>query len=148
VKVDVSDGATRATTTYDVVRAQVPHMVTLLMYRSQFQLTPDKREYFVYAPSDMVSSVKLAFQLWRRWEKPARDTNLALDLNFDYPKVEDAAVSEPIDDKFYQEMWRSIRMRKHRAAGHPEDPFAFTCLDPSVTVFRAENFQKDLIVTA
>jgi hypothetical protein len=86
--------------------------------------------------------------LWRRWEKPARPSwDLVTDLNDDYPKVEDAAVSEPIDDNFFAEMWEAARSRKHLKAGHPNDPFAFTCLDPTVKVWRTENFQKDLAVT-
>jgi spermidine/putrescine-binding protein len=92
--------------------------------------------------------VKIVMRLWRRWEKPARASwDLVSDLNDDYPKVDDAAVSEPIDDKFFDEMWAATKQRKHLKAGHPADPFAFTCLDPTVKVYRTENFQKDLVVT-
>jgi hypothetical protein len=130
------------------VRAQVPHLVRLLVYYSKLQLIPDEKEYFVYAPMDYKSSVKIVMRLWRRWEKPARPSwDLVTDLNDDYPKVEDAAVSEPIDDNFFAEMWEAARSRKHLKAGHPNDPFAFTCLDPTVKVWRTENFQKDLAVT-
>ena len=129
-------------------RAQIPHLVTLLVYKSKFQMTPDRREYFVYAPPDIKSSVRLAMQLWRRWEKPRRlEEILLVDMEDDFPKVEDAAVSEPIDDKFFDEMWASIRLRKHRAAGHPVDPFAFTSMDPDIMVYKAADFQAGLAIT-
>ena len=133
---------------HDLVRAQVPHLVTLLVYRSKLQLRPAEREYFVYAPMDYKSSVKIVMRMWRRWEKPRRrEADSVIDMLDDYPKVEDAAVSEPIDDKFFDEMWKATRQRKHLCAGHPNDPFVFTCLDPSVKVFRTEDFQKDLVVS-
>ena len=131
---------------HDLVRAQVPHLVRLLVYGSKLQLQPTEREYFVYAPMDYKSSVRLVMRLWRRWEKPRR-VEFVGDMLDDYPKVEDAAVSEPIDDNFFDEMWRATKQRNHRSAGHPADPFAFTCLDPGVKVFRTADFQKDLVVT-
>lgn len=143
-----SDGSASVEVRHDVVRAQVPHLVTLLIYSSKFQLQAEPREYFVYAPMDVQHSVKLALKLWRRWEKPRRvGDQFVEDLRDDYPKVDDAAVSEPIDDKFFDEMWRSIRLRNHRAAGNPDDPFAFTCLDRSIKVYRTSDFQKDLVVS-
>lgn len=141
-------GKIRTEVKNDLVRAQVPHLVRLLVYHSKFQVTPDEREYFVYAPMDYKSSVKLVMDLWRRWEKPRKKGwEFVEDMRDDYPKVEDAAVSEPIDDNFFDEMWRAAKQRAHRAAGHPDDPFAFTCLDPTVKVYRTADFQKDLVVT-
>ena len=101
-RVDVSGpaGAESVEVRHELVRAQVPHLVTLIVYTSKFQLVGDTREYFVYAPMDLQQSVKLAFGLWRRWEKPRRGV-CTVDLREDYPKVDDAAVSEPIDDAFF-----------------------------------------------
>jgi hypothetical protein len=144
----VEDGKAVTQVKNDLVRAQWPHLVRLLVYRSKFQMQPDEREYFVYAPMDYKSSVKLVMRLWRRWEKPRKaGWEFVEDLNDDYPKVDDAAVSEPIDDNFFDEMWNAAKQRKHLSAGHPGDPFAFTCLDPSIKVYRTEDFQKDLVAT-
>ena len=133
---------------HDLVRAQVPHLVTLIVYESKFQLKGTTREYFVYAPMDIQKSVQLAFKLWRKWEKPRRAAGVWIeDMRDDYPKVDDAAVSDPIDDNFFAEMWRATFTKKHRCAGLPHDPFAFTCLDPSVKVYRSEDFQKGLRIT-
>ena len=132
----------------DLRRAQLPHLVTLLVYSSKFQLEPVRREYFVYAPPDIKSSVKLAMQLWKRWEKPRRAIDyLVTDMNEDFPKVEDACVSEVIDDKFFDEMWKNVSAKAHKAAGHPADPFAFTSLDPDIMVYKFTDFQKGLAVT-
>ena len=68
----VEDGKAVTQVKNDLVRAQVSHLVRLLVYRSKFQMQPDEREYFVYAPMDYKSSVKLVMQLWRRWEKPRK----------------------------------------------------------------------------
>jgi hypothetical protein len=133
---------------HDMVRAQVPHLVTLIVYSSKFQLQGETREYFVYAPMDVQHSVKLAFKLWRRWEKPRRAAGVWIeDLNDDFPKVDNAAVSEPIDDNFFAEMWKATYPKKHRCAGSPYDPFAFTCLDPAVKVYRSADFQSGLRLT-
>jgi hypothetical protein len=131
-----------------LVRAQIPYLVTLLMYSSKFQLEATRREYLLYAPMDVKSAAKLAFQLWRRWEKPARaEWDVCDDLENDYPKLDDAAVVEPIDDATFDDQWRSARTRKHRAAGDQDDPFAFTCLDQDVMLFKAADFQQGLRVT-
>ncbi len=124
----------------DLVRAQIPYLVTLVTYRSKLQVQGEAHEYFVYAPADVKSAVQLAYRLWKRWEK--------LDADADYPKVDDGAVADPIDDALFADMWRYVRRTdKYRAAGHPDDPFAFTAMDPSIKVFRTENFQKGLAVT-
>ena len=136
-----SAGAEAVEVKHDLVRAQVPHLVRLLVYRSKFQMQPDEREYFVYAPMDYKSSVKLVMDLWRRWEKPRRKGwEFVEDLRDDYQKVDDAAVSEPIDDKLFDEMWNATKQRNHHKAGHPSDPFAFTCLDPGIKVYRTSDF--------
>lgn len=147
-RVDVvgPSGAESVEVRHELVRAQVPHLVTLIVYTSKFQLVGDTREYFVYAPMDLQQSVKLAFGLWRRWEKPRRGVCM-VDLREDYPKVDDAAVSEPIDDAFFDEMWRAVRNKAHKCAGDPRNPFAFTCLDPSVKVYKYSDFQKGLAVS-
>ena len=129
-------------------RAQIPYLVTLLVYHSKFQLVAERREYFVYAPGDIQSSVKLAFQLWRRWEKPRRTADAWIeDMRDDYPKVDDGAVSEPIDDACFAEMWKAAQGRKHRCAGDPRDPFAFTCMDPDVMIYKHADFQQGLRLT-
>lgn len=143
-----ADGKFTTEVSNDLVRAQVPHIVTLIAYGSKFQLEPTLREYFVYAPMDYKSSVKLALSLWRRWEKPKRkEWETVEDLRDDYPKIEDATVSEPIDDNFFVEMWNATKLRRHRFAGHPADPFAFTSLEQDIKVYRTTDFQKDLVVT-
>lgn len=144
----IEDGKAVTQVKNDLVRAQWPHLVRLLVYRSKFQMQPDEREYFVYAPMDYKSSVKIVMDLWRRWEKPRKaGWEFVEDLSDDYPKVEDAAVSEPIDDKFFDEMWNATKQRNHHKAGHPADPFAFTCLDPDIKVYKTSDFQRDLVVT-
>jgi hypothetical protein len=133
---------------HELVRAQQPYLVTLLITGSRFQMQSTQREYFVYAPADLASAAKLAVRLWRRWEKAPRDPDApTLDMNDDYPKVKDAVLASPIDDNFFKEMWRHARQRPHRTAGHPEDPFAFTCLDQDVRVHKISDFQEGFNVT-
>ena len=57
----------------ELVRAQVPYVVTLLIYASKFEISPTRREYFVYAPLEIQKAAELALRLWRRWERPRRD---------------------------------------------------------------------------
>ena len=64
-----------------------------------------------------------------------------------YPKVDDGIVAEPISDSDYDAHWRDVVKRKHKAAGDPTDPFAFTCLDTDVMVFKTADFQEGLHVT-
>lgn len=147
-EIEIVDGDHTFGTREDLRRLQIPQLVTLLVYRSKFQLQAERREYFVYAPPDIKSAVKLATQLWNRWEKPPRlEEFLLTDMEDIYPKIDDACTSEVIDDAFFDEMWKAARLRKHRAAGHPEDPFAFTSLDPDVMVYKHTDFQKGLAVT-
>lgn len=143
------DGLIQSEVREDLVRAQYPHLVTLCVYSSLFDIEPKYREYFVYAPMDYKNSVRIACELWKRWEKPWRKKDdVVEDLRLDFPKVDDAAVSDPIDDKFFDEMWRDVRGRKHHCAGSPLDPFAFTCLDYDVRVHKTSSFQAGLRVTA
>lgn len=137
-----------ATVQNSLVRAQVPHLVTLLVYHSKFQMVPDHCEYFVYAPREIRHSVRLAFDLWRRWVKGITDPNFIPDIDSDgYPKVDDGAVSEPIDDAFFLDTWKYVRRGKHKCAGNPDDPFAFTSTDNSVKIYRSSDFQSGLDVT-
>lgn len=141
------DGRTGAPVREDLVRAQVPYVVTLLVYRSRFDIVPETREYFVYAPMEVQKAAELALRLWRRWEKPKREEFSGEDMRYDYPKVDDGIVAEPITDSDFDGHWRSVRDRPHRAAGRETDPFAFTCLDPDVKVFKTSDFQAGMSVT-
>ena len=132
------------TTSNELVRYQQPHVVTLLMYRSKLQLVATRREYYVYAPSDYKSAVQLALVLWKRWEC---DPVAKLDGEDNkYPKIEDGAVAEEIDDATFEEQWRAASTRKYKAAGNPGDPFAFTCLDQDVMLYKTSDFQSGLNV--
>jgi hypothetical protein len=130
-----------------MVRAQVPHLVTLLVYKSKFDMVPTQREYFIYAPPDIQGAAQAALMLWRRWEKGRRgvDAIIGVDIADDFPKVDDGAVAEPIDDNFFDETWKHVKNKAHKCAGDPRDPWAFTCLDPEVRIYRAEDFQAGLL---
>lgn len=130
-----------------MVRAQVPHLVTLLVYSSKFDMVPVHREYFIYAPADIQGAAQMALNLWRRWEKGRKgaDAIIGIDIKDDYPKVDDGAVAEPIDDNFFDETWKHVKNKAHKCAGDPRDPWAFTCLDPEVRIYRTEDFQRDLL---
>jgi len=129
-----------------LVRHQLPHVVTLLIYDSKLQLTPTRREYYVYAPGDFKSAVTLAIMLWKRWERGPKPFDVEYRGEEWYPKFEDAVVAEVIDDKCFEEQWRAASSRKFKAAGHPNDPFAFTCLDQDVMLFKTSDFQQGLQV--
>jgi hypothetical protein len=122
----------------------------LLVYKSKFQMEPDKREYFVYAPPKLNSAAEFALRLWRRWEKKpfriVRDPKEVPDMRDDWPKVSDGVVAEPVNDKFFRESWKYVKNRRHKAAGHPDDPIAFACLEPEFSIYKTEDFQKDLPV--
>ena len=127
-----------------LLRAQIPYVVTLLVYESKFQIAPTRREYFVYSPGEQTKAAALALRLWQRWERPPREAFVFEDLRDVFPKVDDGICAEPITDKDYDEHWKYVRNKPHRAAGNPEDPFAFTCLDPDVMVFKVTDFQAGL----
>ncbi len=131
-----------------LIRAQVPYVVTVLVYGSRFQIEPDKREYFVYAPKEIQKAAELAVRLWQRWERPPRTEEFIFgDMRDVYPRIDDGVVVEPIQDSDYDAHWADVRRRAHRAAGDPSDPFAFTCLDDDVKVFKSSDFQAGLSVT-
>lgn len=127
-----------------LVRAQVPYVVTLLIYESKFQIAPTEREYFVYAPLDVQKGAEIAMRLWQRWEKPPRDGEFLFgDMREIYPKVGEGVAATPIGDEDFASHWADVRKRPYRAAGDPEDPFAFTCLDQDVRLFKVADFQAD-----
>jgi len=129
-----------------LVRHQMPHVVTLLIYNSKLQIQPLRREYYIYAPADHKSAVVLAIMLWKRWERGPKPFDVEYKGADWYPKFEDGAVAEVIDDACFEEMWRAASVRKFKAAGHPGDPFAFTCFDQDVMLFKTPDFQQGLQV--
>lgn len=129
-----------------LVRAQVPYIVTLLVYHSKFQIEPTHREYFIYAPMEVQKAAELALRLWQRWERPPRPEFMFEDLREVYPKVDDGVVAEPISDSTFDAHWRDVSKRKNKCAGDPEYPFAFTCLDQDVMLQKVTDFQAGLNV--
>ena len=129
-----------------LVRSQVPYLVTLLVYHSQFDIEPVRREYCVYAPLEVQKAAELAIRLWQRWERPPRPEFLFGDMRDVYPKVDDGVVAEPISDSLFDEHWKDVRKRSHKYAGNPDDPFAFTCLDQDVMLQKITDFQDGLAV--
>ena len=130
-----------------VVRAQVPWYVKMHVYTSQFQVDPVPREYLVYAPKEKSKAAKFAFRLWRRWEKPRRPRTqgmlIGVDMNDDYPKIDDAIWAIDISDSDFDAHWRDVKRNGNfKAAGDPRDPIAFTCLDPDVQLFKIEDVQN------
>lgn len=140
-------GADSLSVSFDegLVRAQIPYLVTLYVQRSL--LVREEMEWLVYAPADLKSAATTALTLWKRWFKPARPPGEASppDLATDYPLVRDGVVVEPVDDKFFDECWRYVCKRQHRAAGHPHEPWLFTCLDPDFKVYNHTDRQQGLI---
>ncbi len=130
----------------ELVRAQVPYAVTLIIYESKFQIEPTKREYFVYAPLEVQKAAEIAIRLWQRWERPPRPEFIFEDMREVYPKVGEGVVAQPIGDEDFAQHWKYVRTKKYKAAGHPDDPFAFTCLDQDVIAFKTSDFQQGLIV--
>lgn len=130
----------------ELVRAQIPQIVTLLIYHSKFQIEPTRREYFVYAPGELSKATELAIRLWQRWERPPRPQFIFEDLEDVYPKIADGAVCEAICDSDYDAHWADVRKRAHKCAGDPNDPFAFTCLDQDVMLQKLTDFQDGLHV--
>lgn len=136
----------------DMSRAQVPYVVTFLNYDSKLQMTPDPVEIYLYAPLDLTVAVTLGQSLWRRWYKFPELRKRGIELNDamfrdEYPKVEDGAVAEPIDDATFADLWKHTRLKKYGAAGNPDNPFAFTCQDGSVKIYRSSDFQEGLAYT-
>jgi hypothetical protein len=130
----------------ELVRAQIPYVVHLLVYNSKFEIAPTRREYYVYASMEVQKAAELALRLWQRWERPPRPEFLFGDMREMYPKVDDGIVAIPMADEDYASHWKDVRGRRHRAAGNPDDPFAFTCLDQDVMIYKAADFQEGLAV--
>jgi len=129
-----------------LVRAQVPYCVTLLIYNSKFQIAPDHREYYVYAPLDIGKAAELAIRLWQRWERPPRPEFNFGDMRETYPKIGEGVVAEPMHDEDFDSHWKDVRKRIHKCAGDPDDPFAFTCLDQDVKLYKHTEIQSGLDV--
>jgi hypothetical protein len=140
-----SDGKEGDTIREELVRAQIPYVCTLLVYESKFQIEPTRREYFVYAPLEIQKAAELALRLWQRWERPPRPEFTFGDMREVFPKIEDGIVAEPLMDADFDEHWKDVRKRPHKAAGNPDDPFAFTCLDQDVKIYKHSDFQAGLI---
>lgn len=136
----------------ELVRAQIPWCCHVMVYTSKFQQAPIVREYFVHCSQEIQEAAKFAFRLWQRWEKPSKrtvvgdDSFVFDDMRDQYPKVEDGIIATPMADSDYESHWRDVRKRPHRAAGDPDDPFAFTCLDQDAMLFKTADFQDGLAV--
>lgn len=146
LKVDASGSV--ITSNPGIVRAQIPYLVTLHVYNSKFQLTPIEQEWFTYSPGDLQSAAKAVMLNWKRWFKPGRKPGEApsgILMQDDFPLLEDGAVIEPIDDKFFDECWSYVRNRPHKSAGHPEQPWLFTCLEEDFKIYRHTDRQAGLI---
>jgi len=118
------------------IRAQIPFVVTLLVYQSKFQTEPDVREYYVYASSYSPGlAIGATLNLWRRWEKiPATNG----DPDAEYPSATvDVSAMNMIDDKEFEDLVKHARKNSTaKFAGDPRDPFAFTVLDSSIRLFK------------
>lgn len=130
----------------ELVRAQVPWCVVLLIYESKYQVDPVRREYFLHCPMEMTQAAKMAMRLWQRWERPPRPEFNFEDMRDVYPKVGEGIMAEPMQESDYDEHWRDVKSRPHHAVGDPEDPWAFTCLDEDVKLYKQTDFQHGLDV--
>lgn len=133
-------------------RYQWAWVVILHQYDSKFQLLPQRREYFVYAPNNWNYASTFAYELWRKWEKGLRpgEVRWNIDPDDDYPRIADAMVAHPIDDDAYAEAWNFVKKMdadKFWTDGNPNDPIAFTTRDDSVKLFRDDNDTRDVIVS-
>lgn len=138
------DGKTGAPIREELVRAQVPYCVVLLIYNSKFQVTPDEREYFVYAPLEVSKAAEMAVRLWQRWERPKRPEFNFGDMRETYPKIGEGVMAEPMADEDFESHWKDVVKRKHRCAGDKDDPWGFTCLDDDVKLYKHTDFQHGL----
>lgn len=137
-------GKTGDTVREELVRAQVPYLVTLLIYHGKHQVAAEEREYFVYAPLEIQKAAELAIRLWQRWERPPRGEFTFGDMREVYPKIGEGVVAEPMSDGDYDEHWKDVKATKggrFKAAGDPDDPFAFTCLDQDIKLYKSSDFQ-------
>lgn len=130
-----------------LVRAQIPYLVTLLVYESKFQLNPTEQEWVLYAPGDLKSAATVALTMWKRWFKPGPSVKQQLegiDMRTDFPMVSDGVIVEPIDDKFFDECWRYVKNRPHKCSGHPERPWLFKCLEDDFAIYKHTDRQAGL----
>lgn len=144
LKVDAHLGVITVAPT--LVRAQIPYLVTLYVQRSL--LVREEMEWLVYAPGDLKSASTTALTMWKRWFKPRKDPDGApsgIAMELDYPLVRDGVLVEPIDDNFFDECWRYVSKRPHKAAGHPDQPWLFTCLDEGFKIYNHTDRQAGLI---
>jgi hypothetical protein len=133
-------------------RAQLPWVVILLQYNSKFQISPQRREYFLYAPSSLNSAAMYAYELWRKWEKKLRkhEVRWNVDPEDDFPRIADGIIAQPIDDAAYEEAWKFVKKMdplKYCTDGNPSDPIAFTTLDDSVKLFRMDDDISDIAIS-
>jgi hypothetical protein len=145
LSVDAEGGV--ITSSPGLVRAQIPYLVTLLVYKSKFQLTPIEQEWILYAPGDLKSAATNALTMWKRWFKPDRkpwEAPSGILMEDDFPMVSDGVIVEPIDDKFFDECWRYVKNRPHKSAGHPDKPWLFTCLEDDFAIYRHTDRQAGL----
>lgn len=129
-----------------LVRAQIPYLVTLRVYKSLLQAV--EQEWILYAPGDLKSAATTATAMWKRWFKPGKKSDgprAGIAIEQDYPLIRDGVIVEPIDDKFFDECWRYVSKRPHKAAGHPGQPWLFTCLDESFRIYHHTDRQAGLI---
>lgn len=131
----------------ELVRAQIPYLVTMHVYHSALQLKADEQEWYVYAPADLKSAASEVAKLWRRWFEPRPIVGAPVidDLRLVYPKYEDGVVVEPIPDTVFKDSWRYASKRPHKAAGHPDLPWAFKCLDDDFKLYKYTDRQHGLI---
>jgi len=135
-----------------LVRAHTCWCVILLKYGSKFDIVPVQREYFVHAPMDPGKAAHRAMKMWRRWEQgPMPDVMKGeepIDLRDAYPKLDDGAVAIPMADEDYDAHWRDAkRSSKTSILGDPDDPFAFTCFNQDIMLFKTSDFQEGLHIT-
>ena len=134
---------TKAKKETKAMRAQIPFIVTIPYYPSALHLEPIFVEYFLYAPNAEVGRASyFAVNFWKKWQK----TDKGYAKDDEYPKIEGAVIAEVIEDDEFAETWRDVRGRSHKAAGDPDDPFAFTCFDPDFKIYRNEDFAKGTII--
>jgi hypothetical protein len=142
------EGITAGSYSQELVRAQLPYVVTVLVYRSPMQLEADEREYYIYAPADLKSAGTEAMRYWKMWEGPTDPMTKYMNPEDVYPQVKHAIVPTPIDDEQFLEIWKYTKRLRHACFGHPDDPVAFTCLDSDAPrTFKLVDFQEGLQVT-
>lgn len=147
----------------DLIRFQVPWLVSLLHYDSKLQMEPTRLEMHIYAPPQESVAAKAAYELWRWWWKdvPTRGATIEQELAApEYPKIEDGMVAEATDDATFMDAWKfasrggeakrlefdGIRRFTpgYLAGGHPHDPWCFIDMSGQVRIFRSTDFQSGL----